>query len=107
MPTVLQEHKAGNPKLYTGCTSAFLEKEMEEAASRIVESVHHAGAVLSEKLEDGKTAAERALKQGRHAFEDGVEEAIHGVRRHPVGALGIAFATGVALGVLVPRLVKK
>ena len=62
---------------------------------------------ISEKLEDGRIAAERLLKRSRYAVEDGLEEAAHSIKQHPFSTLAIGFAAGAALGFLVPRLGKK
>lgn len=62
---------------------------------------------VSEKLEDGKIAAERLLKRGRYAVEDCMSETAHEIKHHPVSSLAIAFVAGAALGFLVPRSVKK
>lgn len=62
---------------------------------------------LTEKLEDGKIAAERLLKRSRYAVEDGLEEAAHTIKQHPFSTLAIGFVAGAALGFLVPRLGRK
>jgi ElaB/YqjD/DUF883 family membrane-anchored ribosome-binding protein len=58
----------------------------------------------SETLADCKIVAERLLKHGRYAVEDGIEEAVHQIKRNPVRSLAIAFAAGAVLGFLAPRL---
>ena len=80
--------------------------DAQEGAKRIEKGVNDAKAAVSVKLEDGKIAAERLLKRGRYAVEDGITESVHKIKRHPVGSLAIAFATGAALGFLVPRSAK-
>jgi len=79
----------------------------DELAKRIEQGVNDAKAALSEKLEDGKIAAERLLKRSRYAVEDGLSETAHKVKRHPFGSLAIAFAAGVAVALLVPRSARK
>ena len=87
-----------------GGYTASVGSEMQEAAKRIEKGVNDMKAAVSAKLEDGKFAAERLLRRGRHAVEDGVDEAAHHIKHNPFGSLAIAFAAGVALGFLVPRL---
>ena len=76
-------------------------QDEEEVARRIEKAINEAKAAVSEKFEDGKIAAERLLRQGRHAVEDGISELTHTVKRHPVSFLGIAFAVGIAFGLLL------
>lgn len=55
-------------------------------------------AQVTDRLEDGVRSARRAVKHGRYAVEDIVEDAQHAVKRNPFGAVGIAFAVGVLAG---------
>jgi ElaB/YqjD/DUF883 family membrane-anchored ribosome-binding protein len=56
--------------------------------------------VLAEAVDDGVRTAVRAMKQGRYAAEEAIEDARHVVRKNPVEALGIAFVAGVMTGCL-------
>ena len=53
---------------------------------------------VREAVEEGIRAANRAIRHGRHAAEDAVEEAKHTLKRKPIQAVGIAFAAGVLAG---------
>lgn len=86
---------------------AACPEEMQEMAQRFEKGVQDVKAAVTAKYEDGKFAAERLLKRGRFAVEDGVEEAAHAVKRNPFGALAVAFTAGAVLGFLVPRAVKR
>lgn len=59
-------------------------------------------AAVADAIEDGVYAARRAVKRGRHAAEEMVDEAVHEVKHHPVQALAAAsvlsFTAGVLLG---------
>ncbi len=90
-----------------GCTATFRGQEAQEVAKRIVKGVNDAKAAVSAKLEDGKVAAERFLKRGRYAVEDGIGETAQKIKHHPFSFLAIAFAAGAALGFLAPRFAKK
>ena len=90
-----------------GTCATCLGKEVKGAAQRIEKGVHDAKAAVSEKLDDGVTAARRLLKRSRYTVEDGLEEAAHTIKQHPFSSLAIGFAAGAALGLLVPRLGKK
>jgi len=114
MTTILDEKKAGGnpgvPETPCACGAAHLGGEVKETARRFEKGVDRAKVALSEKIEDGKTAANRLLKCGQYAVEDGMEETMHQIKRNPVGSLAIAFAAGAAFGFLalfLPRLGKK
>ena len=81
--------------------------DAQELARKIEKGVNEAKVAVSETLEDGKIAAERFLKQTRHAVKDGMRQTARNVKRHPFGALATVFAAGAVLGFLVPRLTKK
>ena len=53
---------------------------------------------VTDRLEDGVRSARRAVKHGREAVEDIIEDAQHAVKRNPLGAVGIAFAAGIVAG---------
>ncbi len=76
-------------------------------AGRIEKGFNHAKSTAFEEIETGKLAAGRILKRGRHAIEDGVEEAVHGIKRHRAGSIAFALAAGAALGFLALLLVNK
>ena len=54
--------------------------------------------VVSEAVEDGVKSAVKAIKQGRHAAEDVLDDAKHQVKQRPFEAMGIVFAFGVLTG---------
>jgi ElaB/YqjD/DUF883 family membrane-anchored ribosome-binding protein len=95
--------------------SVLDESDVDRGVERRVEGacfekgINDAKAAVSEKLDDGKIAAERLLKRGRYAFEDSVEETAHNIKRHPFGSVALAFAAGAALGLLMlaPHSAKK
>ena len=53
---------------------------------------------VTDRLEDGIRSARQAVKHGRHAMEDIIEDAQHTVKQRPFGAMGLAFATGILVG---------
>jgi hypothetical protein len=77
------------------------EEDEAEIARRIEKSINEAKAAVAATLEDGKVAAERLLRHGRYALEDGLSELTHTIKRHPISFLGIAFAAGAAFGLLI------
>ncbi len=108
MNSVLDESKVERgAEVRGGCAATCCGRDTEEAAKRIEKGVNDAKAAVSEKMDDAKIAAERLLKRGRYAVEDGIGETAHMIKCHPVSSLAIAFAAGAALGLLVPRFAKK
>ena len=59
---------------------------------------------MSGKIEDGRIAAERMLRRSRNAVEDGVDTAVHQVKRNPVSSVLLAFAAGARVGLVAPHL---
>jgi ElaB/YqjD/DUF883 family membrane-anchored ribosome-binding protein len=108
MKEVLDESKVESAsEARKGCACTCCAHDASELGKRMERAVDDAKAVVSAKLEDGKFAAERLLKRGQYAVEDGLEEAAHNIKRNPFGSLAIAFAAGAALALLVPRATKK
>jgi ElaB/YqjD/DUF883 family membrane-anchored ribosome-binding protein len=67
---------------------------------RVKEAV--AGAV-----DNGIVAAKRAVKQGRRAAEDLVDDAEYKVKQHPFSALGVSFGIGIGLGAAIGALLTR
>ena len=53
---------------------------------------------FTERIEDGMRTARQAVKHGRYAVEDIIEDAQHTVKQKPIGAVGIAFGAGILIG---------
>jgi ElaB/YqjD/DUF883 family membrane-anchored ribosome-binding protein len=54
--------------------------------------------VVAEAVEDGVRSASQAVKHGRNAAEDAIEEAQHTIKQKPLQAMGIVFAAGLLVG---------
>lgn len=54
-----------------------------------------------ESVDESLRQARRAVTTARHAAEDALGEATLNIRRHPLPAVGAAFASGVVVGVTV------
>ena len=74
--------------------STMLNGGLEEIKSRFTDT-----------FEDSARSARRAVKHGRHAVEDLLEEAQHLVKQKPLEAVGIAFTTGILAGALAGSIV--
>jgi ElaB/YqjD/DUF883 family membrane-anchored ribosome-binding protein len=57
--------------------------------------------IVTDAVEDSIRSANQAIRHGRHAAEDVIEEAKHTVKQKPLQAMGIVFATGVLAGGLL------
>jgi len=66
--------------------------------------VERAKAALVAALDEGRTAARRAVTRGRHAVEDLQElreEAERGIRKHPLTTVAATFGVGLGVGLLL------
>ncbi len=57
--------------------------------------------IVTDAVEDGVRSARQAIKHGRNAAEDVIEEAQHTVKQRPLQAMGLVFAAGVLAGSLL------
>jgi ElaB/YqjD/DUF883 family membrane-anchored ribosome-binding protein len=71
---------------------------MSTAAAEKSKILNGGLAEVTDRLEDGVRSARRAVKHGRYAVEDILEDAQHAVKRNPFGAVGIAFVAGLLAG---------
>jgi ElaB/YqjD/DUF883 family membrane-anchored ribosome-binding protein len=62
---------------------------------------------VSDAVDNGIVAAKRAVKQGRRAAEDLVDDAEYRVKQHPFSSLGISFGVGVGLGAAIGILLAR
>jgi ElaB/YqjD/DUF883 family membrane-anchored ribosome-binding protein len=57
--------------------------------------------IVNDAVEDGIRSANQAIRHGRYAAEDVIEEAKHTFKRKPLEVVGIVFAAGVLAGGLL------
>ena len=79
-----------------GVVAAHLGAEVK----RVKGAVHDA-------FEDGINSATRAVKKGRHAAEDLIDDAEYRVKRHPLSSIGITFGIGLGLGAMIGILLTR
>ena len=77
--------------------------EMKGVAERIEKRVENSRERVQDAMEDATRTAERLLKLGRNTCEDVLDNTTHQVKKFPIPALGVAFAAGALLGVLIPH----
>ncbi len=103
MKTVMEEpvtNRGSAPQTDRACRQ---DEDEAEIARGVERAINEAKESISDKFEEVKTSAERLLKHGRYAAEDGLSELTHQIKKHPLGFLGIAFAAGAVFGLLMSR----
>jgi ElaB/YqjD/DUF883 family membrane-anchored ribosome-binding protein len=74
--------------------------QLEAEVKRVKEAV--AGAV-----DNSIVAAKRAVKQGRRAAEDLVDDAEYQIKQRPFSSLGVSFGIGMGLGAAIGVLLAR
>jgi ElaB/YqjD/DUF883 family membrane-anchored ribosome-binding protein len=82
-------------------SKVFDKLEMPATVEDVVREVSKIRSTVTEAVDDGVKSAVRAIKQGRDAAEDVIDDARHSVRRNPFKAVGVVFAIGVLAGCLL------
>jgi ElaB/YqjD/DUF883 family membrane-anchored ribosome-binding protein len=72
--------------------------EMPATFEEVLHDVAKIKETLTEAVDSGVRSAVRAVKQGRYAAEDALDDAKHAVRKNPLAALGVIFAAGMLVG---------
>jgi ElaB/YqjD/DUF883 family membrane-anchored ribosome-binding protein len=62
---------------------------------------------VADAAEDGINTAKRAVKQGRRAAEDLVDDAEYQVKQHPLSAVAVSFGIGLGLGAVIGVLLTR
>ena len=93
MPTGNASTETGNGKSFTAAALGLAATALDwgEKAVRAKLAVDHV-------VEDGLRAAHEAVRKGRYATEDFLEETALCVRQQPLRSVGWAFAGGVLIG---------
>ncbi len=76
--------------------SALLDKDAPvENAVREASKIRN---IVTDAVEDSVRTATQAIRNGRHAAEDAVEEVKRTVKQRPFEAVGLAFVAGALVG---------
>lgn len=85
-----------------------------KAGAQVSELGHQAGRLTSvastavaEAIEDGRTAARRAVKRSYNRAEDMVDDAAHRIKKSPLQSVGVCFGVGVLTGAIFARLFRR
>lgn len=81
--------------------------ELGVAAVQFGGAVEHVKEAVAGGVEDGFKEAKRAVKQGRRAAEDLVDDAEYHVKRYPFSTVGVCFGIGLGLGAVIGMLLAR
>jgi ElaB/YqjD/DUF883 family membrane-anchored ribosome-binding protein len=87
-------------------TQSVLEKTSEQIAETARKTSRVASAV-ADAFEDGVVAARRVAKQGGDAAEELFDDTTKRLQRHPMETIGVTFAIGITIGVLIGWMAKR
>jgi ElaB/YqjD/DUF883 family membrane-anchored ribosome-binding protein len=72
--------------------------EKAPSVEDVFREVSRMKSVVSEAVEDGVKSAVKAIRQGRDAADDILDDAKHRIKQRPFDAMGVVFAVGVLTG---------
>jgi ElaB/YqjD/DUF883 family membrane-anchored ribosome-binding protein len=81
-----------------------MAEETLEKGAKMEDILHDAAKIkeiVTDAVEVGVRTAMRAIKQGRLAAEDALDDARLAVRKNPFEAVGIVFVAGAMIGGLI------
>ena len=81
--------------------------DMPATVEDVLKEVTRIRETVTEAVNDGVKSAVRALKQGRHAAEDAIDDARHTVKQKPLQSVGLVFVIGVLAGWVISALSRR
>ncbi len=81
--------------------------EVGAAVAQMRAEVGRMKETVADAVEDGLSAAKRAVKQGRRSAEDLVDDAEYQVKQNPFSAVGVFFGIGLGLGAVIGVLMAR
>lgn len=78
-----------------------------EVRDQIGAEVKRVKEVVADTVDNGIVAAKRAVKQGRRAAEDLVDDAEYRIKQRPFSTLGVTLGIGVGLGAAIGVLLAR
>ncbi|HEV2664693.1 MAG TPA: hypothetical protein VG324_07270 [Blastocatellia bacterium] len=84
-----------------------IREKTVEVRDQLEAEVKRVKKAVTDAVDNGVVAAKRAVKQGRRAAEDLVDDAEYQVKQHPFSALGVTFGVGMGLGAVIGVLLAR
>ena len=81
--------------------------EKAPSVEEVAREVTRIKSMITDAVDDGVRSAMKAVKQGRRAAEDAVDDTKKAVKANPLEAVGIAFAAGLLAGVVAVLIGKR
>lgn len=75
--------------------------EKPAAAEEARREIPKIRSIVRDTMEDSVRSASRAIRHGRYAAEDLIDQVEHKVKQRPFQAIGTVFAAGLVVGGLV------
>lgn len=85
-------------------SNVFDKLEMPATVEDVLREVSKIKTTVTEAVDDGVKSAVRAIKQGRNAAEDAIDDARRSVKKNPLQSVGVVFAVGVLAGCVLSLL---
>jgi ElaB/YqjD/DUF883 family membrane-anchored ribosome-binding protein len=82
-------------------------EKTKEVRNQVGAEVKRVKEAVADAVDNGVVAAKRAVKQGRRAAEDLVDDAEYRIKQRPFSALGITFGIGMGLGAAIGVLLAR
>ena len=79
-------------------SNVFDKLEMPASVEDVVREVSKIRATVTEAVDDGVKSAVRAIRDGREAAGEMIDDARRSVKRNPFQSVGIVFTVGVLAG---------
>ena len=80
-------------------SSGLIDKQA--TVEDVIREVNRLKSVVTEAVDEGVQTAVKAIKRGRDAAEDVIDDARHTVKQKPLQSIGVVFAVGVLTGSLI------
>jgi ElaB/YqjD/DUF883 family membrane-anchored ribosome-binding protein len=84
-----------------------IKEKTVEVRDQLEAEVKRVKKAVADKVDNGIVAAKRAVKQGRRAAEDLVDDAEYQIKQRPFSALGVSFGIGMGLGAAIGVLLAR
>jgi len=84
-----------------------IREKTVEVRDQLEAEVKRVKKAVTDAVDNGVVAAKRAVKQGRRAAEDMVDDAEYRIKQRPFSALGVTFGVGMGLGAVIGVLLAR